>query len=53
MGKSGFLMLVNVMLLIMGMLVDGSAVLMIAIPLLYPVALQLGSILSTLALCAF
>lgn len=38
----GFLLLVNVMLLIMGMLVDGSAVLMIAIPLLYPVALQLG-----------
>ena len=41
-GKIGFLLLVNVMLLVMGMLVDGSAVLMIAIPLLYPVALQLG-----------
>ena len=41
-GRIGFLLLVNVMLLIMGMLVDGSAVLMIAIPLLYPVALQLG-----------
>lgn len=37
-----FLLLVNVMLLIMGMLVDSSAVLMIAVPLLYPVAMQLG-----------
>lgn len=42
MGSIGFLLLVNVMLLIMGMLVDGSAVMMIAIPLLYPVACQLG-----------
>ena len=41
-GKIGFLMLVNVMLLVMGMLVDGAAALMIAIPLLYPVALQLN-----------
>lgn len=41
-GAIGFLMLVNVMLLIMGMLVDGSAAMMIAVPLLYPVALQLG-----------
>ena len=41
-GRIGFLLLVNLMLLIMGMLVDGSAVLMIAIPLLYPLALQLG-----------
>ena len=41
-GPIGFLLLVNLMLLIMGMLVDGAAVLMIAIPLLYPVALQLG-----------
>ena len=37
-----FLLLVNLMLLIMGMLVDGAAVLMIAVPLLYPVAMQLG-----------
>lgn len=37
-----FLLFVNIMLLIMGMLVDGAAVLMIAVPLLYPVALQLG-----------
>lgn len=35
-----FLLMVNVMLLIMGMLVDSSAVLMIAGPLLYPVALS-------------
>lgn len=37
-----FLMLVNIMLLIMGMLVDSSAVLMIAGPLLYPVAMNFG-----------
>lgn len=41
-GKIGFLLIVNVMLLIMGMLIDSSAVLMIAVPLLYPVAMQLG-----------
>lgn len=41
-GRIGFLLIVNVMLLIMGMLIDSSAVLMIAVPLLYPVALQLG-----------
>lgn len=41
-GRIAFLMLVNVMLLIMGMLVDSAAVLMIAVPLLYPVAMQLG-----------
>ena len=40
-GALGFLMLVNVMLLIMGMLIDSSAVLLIAVPLLYPVAMQL------------
>ncbi|MDF3005640.1 MAG: dicarboxylate transporter, DctM subunit [Oscillospiraceae bacterium] len=37
-----FLILVNIMLLIMGMLVDSSAVLMIAGPLLYPVAMNFG-----------
>ncbi len=37
-----FLLLVNMLLLVMGMLVDGAAVLMIAVPLLYPVALQMG-----------
>ncbi len=36
-----FLMIVNVLLLLMGMLVDSSAVLMIAAPLLYPVAMNL------------
>jgi TRAP-type C4-dicarboxylate transport system permease large subunit len=41
-GRVGFLLVVNVMLLIMGMLIDSAAVLMIAVPLLYPVALQLG-----------
>lgn len=41
-GRLAFLMLVNAMLLIMGMLVDSAAVLMIAVPLLYPVAMQLG-----------
>lgn len=41
-GRIGFLLAVNVILLVMGMLVDSSAVLMIAVPLLYPVAMQLG-----------
>lgn len=41
-GRLGFLLVVNVMLLIMGMLIDSAAVLMIAVPLLYPVAMQLG-----------
>ena len=41
-GPTGFLILVNILFLIMGMLVDGSAVIMIAVPLLYPVAMQLG-----------
>lgn len=41
-GPIGFLLLVNVMLLIMGMLIDSAAVLLIAVPLLYPVAIQLG-----------
>lgn len=42
MGRIGFLLVVNVLLLIMGMFVDSSAVLMITVPLLYPVAMQLG-----------
>lgn len=37
-----FLLMVNVMLLIMGTLVDSSAILMIAGPLLYPVAMNFG-----------
>lgn len=40
-GRIGFLIVVNIILLIMGMFVDSSAVLMIAVPLLYPVAMQL------------
>ena len=41
-GRIMFLLIVNIMLLVMGMLVDSSAVLMIAVPLLYPVAPQLA-----------
>lgn len=41
-GRITFLLIVNGMLLVMGMLVDSAAVLMIAVPLLYPVAMQLG-----------
>ncbi len=41
-GRIGFLLLVNLMLLIMGMFIDSSAVLLIAVPLLYPVSMQLG-----------
>lgn len=41
-GRTGFLLLVNVMFLVMGMLVDGAAIIMIAVPLLYPVAIRLG-----------
>jgi tripartite ATP-independent transporter DctM subunit len=41
-GRIGFLLVVNLILLIMGMFVDSAAVLMIAVPLLYPVAMQLG-----------
>ena len=41
-GRIMFLLIVNIMLLVMGMLVDSSAVLMIAVPLLYPVATQLA-----------
>lgn len=40
-GPLGFLVLVNLMLLVMGMLIDSAAALLIAVPLLYPVALQL------------
>ncbi len=37
-----FLMMVNIVLLIMGMFLEGGAVLMITTPLLLPVALQMG-----------
>ncbi len=40
--KYVFLMLCNVVLLVMGMFLEGGAVLMITTPLLLPVALQLG-----------
>lgn len=40
-GKIGFLIILDVVLLIMGMFVDGAAVLLLTIPLLYPVAMQL------------
>ena len=40
--KYVFLILVNVVLLIMGMFLEGGAVLMITTPLLLPVAMQLG-----------
>ena len=37
-----FLIMVNILALIMGMLIDGAAIIMIAVPLLYPVAMGLG-----------
>lgn len=37
-----FLLLTNVLMLLMGMLVDGAAIMMIACPLLYPVAMEMG-----------
>lgn len=37
-----FLFVVNIMLLIMGMFVDGSAIIMIAAPMLYPAAMEFG-----------
>lgn len=37
-----FLLVVNVMLLIMGMFVDGAAVIMICAPMLYPAAMEFG-----------
>lgn len=40
--KIMFLMMVNLIMLIMGMLIDGAAIIMIAAPLLYPVAMSLS-----------
>lgn len=40
--KIVFLLMVNLIMLIMGMLIDGAAIIMIAAPLLYPVALSLN-----------
>ena len=39
--KIMFLLMVNLIMLIMGMLIDGAAIIMIAAPLLYPVAMSL------------
>ncbi len=41
-GKYGFLLLVNIILLIAGMFIDGSSAIIITAPLLYPIAMQLG-----------
>lgn len=41
-GKIGFLLLVNIMLLIIGMVMEPSAIILIMAPILYPVAMQLG-----------
>ncbi len=41
-GQYGFLMLVNIMLLVAGMFIDGSSAIIITAPLLYPIAMQLG-----------
>ncbi len=41
-GATTFLMMVNVLLLIAGMFIDGSSAIIITAPLLYPIAMQLG-----------
>ncbi|MEZ5796671.1 MAG: TRAP transporter large permease subunit [Paracoccaceae bacterium] len=41
-GKIGFLMLVNVILLAIGMVMEPSAIVLIMAPILYPVAVKLG-----------
>lgn len=41
-GPIAFLMMVNVLLLIAGMFIDGSSAIIITAPLLYPIAMQLG-----------
>ncbi|MDO5632748.1 MAG: TRAP transporter large permease subunit [Paracoccus sp. (in: a-proteobacteria)] len=42
MGKIGFLLMVNVMLLFIGMVMEPSAIVLIMAPILYPVAVKLG-----------
>ncbi|CCG08889.1 TRAP transporter large permease [Pararhodospirillum photometricum] len=42
MGKIGFLLMVNVMLLMIGMVMEPSAIVLIMAPILYPVAVKLG-----------
>ncbi|GHC09511.1 MULTISPECIES: TRAP transporter large permease [Gemmobacter] len=41
-GKIGFLLMVNVMLLFIGMVMEPSAIVLIMAPILYPVAVKLG-----------
>lgn len=41
-GKIGFLLIVNVMLLLIGMVMEPSAIVLIMAPILYPVAVKLG-----------
>ena len=41
-GKIGFLLIVNVMLLFIGMVMEPSAIVLIMAPILYPVAVKLG-----------
>ncbi|MFD1795166.1 TRAP transporter large permease subunit [Paracoccus aurantiacus] len=41
-GKIGFLMVVNIMLLFIGMVMEPSAIVLIMAPILYPVAVKLG-----------
>ena len=41
-GKIGFLLIVNVMLLLIGMVMEPSAIVLIMAPILYPVAMALG-----------
>lgn len=41
-GANTFLMLVNLLLLVAGMFIDGSSAIIITAPLIYPIAMQLG-----------
>ncbi len=41
-GKVGFLLMINVMLLVIGMVMEPSAIVLIMAPILYPVAVKLG-----------
>ncbi|MDO5604885.1 MAG: TRAP transporter large permease subunit [Paracoccus sp. (in: a-proteobacteria)] len=41
-GKIGFLLVVNIMLLLIGMVMEPSAIVLIMAPILYPVAVKLG-----------
>jgi C4-dicarboxylate transporter DctM subunit len=41
-GKIGFLLIVNIMLLVIGMVMEPSAIILIMAPILYPIAVKLG-----------